>query len=335
MTPRLPGARLYRWLEARMDRATFDSLIAPTIADLQHEVEAAGGRPWKRRRALVRGYGGVLRVLVGHGWSGGGVLRRWAVVSVMGIAGALLMAWSRSASAEARVVRSAFLLPLLLTPVVLRCSGAASAFRPLLRAAVAAGMLMCCLFPSAQFPATAGATRNLIQLLMLLVVVTILSSIAVATVAIPHSANEARQRRAILALVAGSGAAACVVIARQAGIGAYEPQRLAAMTPFFVVFLTIVQLPAFLLTAATASLTSRSWPGWTIPVLAGAVTFPLSAVIASIFDPGGIQELAGYLRYQPAMFFWHGLPFILGGLTFGWVLARPIRWTAATTPARA
>ena len=60
-----PGARLRSFANRVCARSTMDRLIDPVIADLQCEHDEAGrsGRPWNRRRALVRGYVALWKVL--------------------------------------------------------------------------------------------------------------------------------------------------------------------------------------------------------------------------------------------------------------------------------
>ncbi len=329
MTSQPPGTRLHRWLATRMDRATFAALIEPTIADLQHEVEAAGDRPWPRRLAIARGYAAVLRVLAGHGFAWGGVLRRWGVVAAMGLAGALLMTWSQALHSEARITRSAFVFPMLLTPLVLRLSGAAAAFRPLMRAAIAAGMLMCLFGQGTVFIPGATVVLNIVRFVVLFLIVAFFASVGVSAAAVPHTFFQARRRQSIVAALAAASAAACVVLLRQAIVGPYEPRTLVAMTPFFVTFLAVVQLPAFFVTFIVSAVMSRATVALT---LVGALCFPISTLVAARFDGGGISEVVGYLRFQPVLLLWHGLPFLIGGAVFGWMLARPIRAVQVAQP---
>ena len=60
-----PGTRLRSVASRVCARSTMDRLIDPVIADLQCEYEEANrsGRPWNRRRALVRGYVAFWKVL--------------------------------------------------------------------------------------------------------------------------------------------------------------------------------------------------------------------------------------------------------------------------------
>jgi hypothetical protein len=133
----------------------------------------------------------------------------------------------------------------------------------------------------------------------------------------------------IVAGLVAASTSALVVLLRQAAVGPYELRTLIAMAPFFVTFLAVVQVPAFLITRVLAVVTSRA--AIVLP-LVGALCFPISTLVAARFD-GGIAEVVGYLRFQPALFLWHGLPFLIGGLVFGRILARPVEATQTAQPA--
>jgi hypothetical protein len=73
--------RLLRLARALFDPAVLESVVVPTIADAQREIEAAGEHPLRRAAARLRGYATVAKLvvlapLVGHTWP----VRREAVM---------------------------------------------------------------------------------------------------------------------------------------------------------------------------------------------------------------------------------------------------------------
>jgi hypothetical protein len=60
-----PGERIHRLAARALDKATVARLVAPAVADLQFEVERArrDGQTRQRRRAMIRGYASLLRLL--------------------------------------------------------------------------------------------------------------------------------------------------------------------------------------------------------------------------------------------------------------------------------
>ena len=74
---RRPGARILPLARRLTDRRTMDRLIAPAVADLQHEYREAARQPgaWPRRRALARGYLSLLRLAIPVGF---GCARRFS-----------------------------------------------------------------------------------------------------------------------------------------------------------------------------------------------------------------------------------------------------------------
>ena len=74
---RTPGARVLLLAQRILDRRTTTRLIAPAVADLQHEHRESARQPgpWPRRRALARGYQSLARLAGPVAWS---CIRRFA-----------------------------------------------------------------------------------------------------------------------------------------------------------------------------------------------------------------------------------------------------------------
>jgi hypothetical protein len=46
-----------------LDRSTFEGVIVPALADLEHECDAADGDRWKRRLVYWRAYWGLVKAV--------------------------------------------------------------------------------------------------------------------------------------------------------------------------------------------------------------------------------------------------------------------------------
>src|SRR5262245_44511714 len=123
MRGRSPGAWLHAILRRWADRRTFEEVIEPTIADLQHEVTAAT-TAWSQRATVIRGYGSLFRVLVVCGLQSTGMLTRITAVILTVLVSAALLRWASASHSDPKVLNSARLLPLFAVPVLLRLMGA-------------------------------------------------------------------------------------------------------------------------------------------------------------------------------------------------------------------
>src|ERR1051325_8715859 len=86
---RSSGSRVFALLARHLDASLHESVVAPTIADLQFEVQGATN-PWRRRLVLARGYWSIGRVLLGHGLIWRSPMRTLLAVVVLGVVGAAL-----------------------------------------------------------------------------------------------------------------------------------------------------------------------------------------------------------------------------------------------------
>lgn len=91
----LPGTWLLAQARKYLNKDLFDSAVAPTLADMQFEVQAA---PTTRLRwlALVRGYSASARLLFLHGFIWSSPMRRPLIVLALGVVGSavLMTVWS-------------------------------------------------------------------------------------------------------------------------------------------------------------------------------------------------------------------------------------------------
>ncbi len=55
--------RLVAWAERTLDRSTFETVIVPALADLEHECAATDGSEWTRRVVYWRAYWGLIKAV--------------------------------------------------------------------------------------------------------------------------------------------------------------------------------------------------------------------------------------------------------------------------------
>ena len=145
MTPRVPGTLIYAIAKRWVDPLTLDTLIAPTVADLQHEVQRAGADASARRRAYARGYLALGRVLIVRV-----VLRRWAMrrtgavlaLSAIGAAALVTPLWPSAIATNGPVHLLPFFAMALIAPFLLRLSGLGRTYLQLFSSCVCVGLIM-------------------------------------------------------------------------------------------------------------------------------------------------------------------------------------------------
>src|SRR5258706_3344297 len=114
-----PGFAVFVVLARCVDAKVLESVVAPTIADLQFEVETTRN-PWRRQLARVRGYVAIGRLLVWHGLIWRAPMRTLLTVAVLGLAGAALLVEMFSVTTSGPAQISPFFLMAVLAPIVMR-----------------------------------------------------------------------------------------------------------------------------------------------------------------------------------------------------------------------
>src|SRR4051812_17548901 len=92
-----PESRMFSVLARCVDSDLLESVVAPTIADMQFEIQSTGN-PWRRGLAHARGYVAIVRLLLWHGLIWRSPMRALLAVVVLGILGAALLVETLSAT---------------------------------------------------------------------------------------------------------------------------------------------------------------------------------------------------------------------------------------------
>jgi hypothetical protein len=91
---------------------------------------------------IIKGYAALARAVVVSTAHSGVVVGRCAALLLLGLTGAALTTWARSAHTDTKVLNSAFLLSMFAAPMVLRAMGGAASYRHLLVGATVVGLMV-------------------------------------------------------------------------------------------------------------------------------------------------------------------------------------------------
>ncbi len=326
----LPGDWLYEKLARALDAATVESLVAPTIADLQHEVSLAGRSAWRAALARVRGYGAILRLLVACGIIWRFPMRRLITVLALGCVGsALLLVIVSVAYGPAEF--GAFFLMAVLAPIALRFLAGGSSYRQMFVNCLGIGLMMGAVH--FLWALLAGTPSRLPWYGYLLTVVfaagciTLGSALAASVGWKPTAGDSPAYRRRMLQIVAAS--ATFVVLYsvvylswRPGGIfHVLETLSFAAFLGFFFAAVSVaVYVPVFLGVRRVVRTPSAR------PLLAvlGAAMFPLPLLSFPVLQGRAVPAVLFLLGHSQVVLLM-SLPYVLSGALLGWFLAGPSR----------
>jgi len=140
-----PGLAVFAVLVRWVDVKIFESVVAPTIADLQFEVETTRN-PWRRQLARVRGYAAIGRLLFWHGLIWRSPMRTLLTVAMLGLAGAALLVEMFSVTTSGPAQISPFFLMAVLAPIVMRLVVGVNTRRKMFVTCLAVGTVMSVVF---------------------------------------------------------------------------------------------------------------------------------------------------------------------------------------------
>jgi hypothetical protein len=296
VTPPLPGVRLHRLLQRWAPGPVVRDVLEPAIADLQYEAEHAP-TVRERQQVILRGHMAIVHALV-LSIEPGGALRAVLALSVLCAVGTLFVDSARAAHADGRVLNSAYLVPGMLAPIILRMLGTTSTRRLL------AGSLLVAIWMS--------IGRGL----ALLVVFAPMAA-AAAMVAGPNRATPFR--RALTAVSLGSGIATAAWLIARWPPG--QPLSIGlAMTPFYVTLFAAL----FGLTLLPLLLVARAFIARpAVLAIAGLICSPVPWIVGVYMDHPTLTACLEALRRTPLSFAVSSLPFVIGAIAVGWRLPPP------------
>ena len=323
----LPGDWLLDMSRRCLDPATVESLIAPTIADLQYEVSHAGHATWRVALAHLRGHWAFTRLLFLHGIIWRFPMRRLiTVLTLAGVGAALLMEISSMATGPEVV--SAYGVMAVLTPVALRFLTAGNSYRQMFVNCMGVGMIMGAMHLGSIFltDTTAGKPWYVYILSISLMTGCIaLGSALAATVAWkPTDGNGPDYRRRMLQVLIASGVfVSCYVVAAvwfRNGGGSHRIFWTLGWAAYMGFLFAAVSVAVYLPVLLGVGHIVRHQRARPLLALLGAALFPVPLLILPVLQ-GRFESAWVYLLGHPQVLFQTSLPYVLAGALLGWLLA--------------
>jgi hypothetical protein len=334
----LPGDWLYETSRRFLDAATVESLVAPTIADLQYEVSHAGHCAWRVVLAHLRGHCAFMRLLFVHGIIWRFPMRRLITVLVLaGVGSALLMEIVSVASGPE--VMSAYFLMAVLTPIALRFLTAGNSFPEMFVNCMGVGMMMGTVHLGSVFLSGAPFPRPWYAFILSVSVMTgciaLGSALAASVASKPTTGSRPAYRRSMLQIVAASATfVACYsVIALWFAYarGSYRVFDTLSWATFLGFFFAAVSVAVYLPVLLGVGRVIRNQRARLLLAVFGAALFPVPLLSFPLLQ-GRFGSTWLFLLGHPQTLLLTSLPYVLAGALLGWLLAehsRPVEGATA------
>lgn len=322
-----PGSRAFAILARWVDANLLNSVVAPTVADLQHEVQGSDNS-WRRRLALTRGYVAIGRLLLWHGLIWRSPMRTMLMVAVLGLAGAALLVEMFSVTTSGPAQISPFFLMAVLAPIAMRLVIGVNTRRKMFVNCLAVGTVMSVVFLAwfaiVKNPSRAPWYAYAPGLGFLLGCVALTSAIIAIVTTKAEAAGRSNVRGNLLGVVASAGTfGICyslvnLLLHRRSGFGALNTVSWGLFLSFFFVLVSVlIYLPILASSRRVLHQQARA----TLAVL-GAVLFPIP-MLAFPFLQGRLETVARLLLQDHVALVLTALPYVLAGATLGWLIAAP------------
>jgi hypothetical protein len=319
----LPGNWLYRVAARNLDPATIQALIEPTVADLQYEVAEAGTHPLRRSLALYRGNIAVM-YLVGYCLARRLSMRRFLAVFLLGSAGGALAITIASSTRIGPAAMIAFLVIPVTSVAVLRFMRLGPNYKQAFLNCMGVGIIMCVSFfgwvivmtPNTHVPWYA----YVLILSFLSACIVLGSTLAAAVVWNPPVETQPIFRLRCIQILTGctvfAGADILIVLLRSGGANLFPELSWAA---FSILFFTAVSSTIYL----PALLAARRIIHYRLPVaMIGAILFPIPLMGIPFLQGRGPWYARIMLQLPVRELLAMALPYLLGGVVLGWLLAK-------------
>ena len=322
----LPGKRLIALSARAFDPATVQSLVEPTIADLQHEVSEAGNNPWRVAGAYLRGYAAVVRLLFASSLFWRSPMRRLSTVLALGWVGATLFYLLVFHGANGPSRLTPFLLMAITTPVVLRQMNLATTFRSAFANCFAVGLIMASVLYALEtrhVSATSSSPLPWYALMLtygfLVACVTVGSAVAAAA-AVRTPTNDKGLLWALRHVGASCVAYAVFDGALRLWFGSPIANAVgwaSFLALYFGCVALLVHVPILL--GARRLVQQRS-----MLALFGALLCPIPLLTFPVLQ-GRFGSLWALWSKTPSSAIWSALPYLFAGAVLGWMIAHQAR----------
>ncbi len=320
----LPGNWLYRVARRNLDPFTIQALVEPTVADLQYEVFEAGSHHGRRLVALCRGYFAVV-CLVGYCLIRRLSMRRLLSVLLLGSAGGALAITIDLSTRIGPAPMIAFLATAVTSVAVLLFMRLNLSYTQAFFNCMSIGLIMVLTFFG--WAIIRNDTTHLpwygypLVLSFLTACVGLGSALAAAVIWNPPVETQPIFRVRCIQILTGctvfAGADILIVLLRGESTNLFSALSWAAFSIlFFAAVSSILYLPALLAV--------RRVIRYRLPIaLTGAILFPIPLMGIPFLQGRGLSYAKTFLQLPVWEFLAVALPYLLGGIVLGWLLAKP------------
>jgi hypothetical protein len=341
----LPGVRLLELSARLLDPLSISSLIEPTIADLQHEVQLAEGSWWRPGLAYLRTSAALFRLLTSHGLIWRSPMRGVLAVVGLAVVGAvsLVAAFATHWPYRDSGVYVVFLAMAILSPLVIRSADNDGSYLQMFARCSVIGLTMgTSLF--AWISLMEATSRlpwygYLWRYMSLSACILLVSGLASAAAWKPAGRGDSVWRRRLLVVLQGTLTFALCEVVLAFGVRLIRGSSQSGIDIARILFgITTVSLffavVAFVIYLPTLSAVRRVVPKWNQQrplTLIGATLFPIP-FFAWAYLTGRFAQTASYYLSHPASAVLAAIPYVLAGAILGWLLAGRLQMKAATAP---
>ncbi len=334
----LPGTRLFELSTRYLDQSVVESVVVPTIADMQHEFLQSGASGPRRALALLRGYAAIARVLVWHGLLWRSPMRRVLSVLVLGAAASGLVIFLDQ-GADTTLGLGVLSLVTMAASVAFRFRGPQRTYRQVFASCLGFAMivgtaLFAWVFIIEELVRRPWYSYALLYA-MLIAWAALTSAMAAAVAWRPALGAEPGYRRRLVQITAASATFAVCFVARTVvpsmrPRGGFDVLTVLGYSAYvaclFAVFALAVYLPVISrMRRALPQVRAR------LPIAAvGAALFPIPLLGVPILHdslPIAWPPSPWHFALPPAgLLPWMSIPYVVAGAVRGWMVAdRPLR----------
>jgi hypothetical protein len=321
-----PGSTVLAVLTRCLDADLGESVVAPTLADLQFEVQSTPNA-WRRFLAFARGYLAIGRVLLWHGLIWSSPMRTMLTVMLLGVLGAALLVEMFSVTTSGPAQISPFFLMTVLTPIVMRSVRGVNTRRQMFVSCMTAGSVMSVVFlvwfAIVKHPSRApwyGYVPGLVFLLGCVALASAMIAVVTANPDVTDKRNVRGRMRNVVASSAIFGICYSVVgFLRHPASG--DVLSTVSWGVFLAFFFVLVSVAIYLPILGSARLVFHQWSRAPFAIM-GAFLFPIPLLAFPLLQ-GRFEAVGQRLLHDPVALTPTAFPHVIAGAVLGWLIAAP------------
>jgi hypothetical protein len=323
-----PGSALFAVLVRCLDADALESVVAPTVADLQFEVQTTRN-PWRRQFARARGYVAIVRLLFWHGLIWRSPMRTLLAVVVLGVAGAALLVEMFSVTTTGPAQISPFFLMTVVAPIVMRLVIGVNTRRGMFVNCMAVGTVMSVVFLGwfaiVKNPSHGPWYAYVPGLIFLLGCVALASAIIAIVTTRSEAADKRNVRGKMLAVIASAVTFAIgfsfIGLSRHHSSGGFDVLSTVSWGLFLAFFFVLVAVLIYLPILGSSRRVLHPRSRAPLAVL-GAFLFPIPMLALPLLQ-GRLEPMVRLFLRDPIVLAAAAIPYLVAGAMLGWLIAAP------------